>query len=184
LRGIYDGSDDVTGARNERQQSSIAQRGAKYYYLLAMPSQADLRLIAPLVRQAAEQRGQGRPFDEAIKLVVERKEAWTQDLVSLYRFDWASSEQRKRDDAVYWMGVLCAQQGDDKTAMQYLGPMLLDDTLDDPWTSGAQFNLAQCYERLGKTEEAIKLYQADRSPQRYGNRLRAERLKQEAAKKK
>jgi hypothetical protein len=180
LRGIFDATDDVTSARGDRQHNAITQRGAKHYYLLAMLSQADLKLLAPLVKQAAEMQGQGRPFDEALLLAVERKEGWTPDLVSQYRFEWAASEQRKRDDAVYWMGLLCAQQGDDKTAVQYLGPMLLEDSAEDPWTSGAQFNLAQCYERLGKTEEAIRLYQADRSPQRYGNRLRAEWLKQSA----
>ena len=48
---------------------------------------------------------------------------------------------------------------------------------DGYWAHGTRYNLARTYEAQGKNAEAIKLYEADDSPQRDGNRLRARWLK-------
>ena len=85
--------------------------------------------------------------------------------------------QRLRDDAVFWLGLISFEQGAYQTAAQYFGPMTLEAYPNGPWTNGARYNLARSYEALGRLPEAVKLYEADHSPQRYGNRLRADRLK-------
>jgi len=55
--------------------------------------------------------------------------------------------------------------------------MMLEAYPDGPWTNAARYNLARVREATGELPEAIKLYEQDKSPQRYGNRLRAQRLK-------
>ena len=50
------------------------------------------------------------------------------------------------------------------------------------WTFGARYNLARTWEAQGKIEEAVALLEADTSPQRHGNLLRAKRLKSQPEK--
>jgi Flp pilus assembly protein TadD len=85
--------------------------------------------------------------------------------------------QTRRDDAAFWLGIISFEQGDYRTAADYFGPMTLDEYPDGPWTNAARYNLARAREATGELKEAIKLYEQDKSPQRYGNRLRAQRLK-------
>ena len=43
-----------------------------------------------------------------------------------------------------------------------------------PWTPGARYNLARCYEQLGQSSLARQWLESDKeSPQRHGNLLRA-----------
>jgi Flp pilus assembly protein TadD len=85
--------------------------------------------------------------------------------------------QMRRDDAAFWMGLISFEQGDFSTAEQYFRQMTLEPYPDGPWTNAARYNLARVREATGELPEAIKLYEQDKSPQRYGNRLRAQRLK-------
>jgi Flp pilus assembly protein TadD len=85
--------------------------------------------------------------------------------------------QMRRDDAAFWLGLISFEQGDYRTAAQYFGPMTLQAYPDGPWTNAARYNLARVHEANDELPEAIKLYEQDKSPQRYGNRLRAQRLK-------
>jgi hypothetical protein len=78
-------------------------------------------------------------------------------------------------NAGYWVGLLLFDDGKLSIAAHWLGgPELLRS--DSPWPNGAHYNLARTLERLGRLDEAVKLYQADTSPQRHGNRLRAKWL--------
>ena len=52
----------------------------------------------------------------------------------------------------------------------------LDASPDGPWTNGARYNLARCYEQMGQLDKAQQLYLIDESPQRHGNLIRARRL--------
>ena len=90
-----------------------------------------------------------------------------------------AAHQQHRDDAAYWLGLILLEQQAYDTAKQYFGKMTLEADADNAWTNGARYNLARCYEALGQFPEAIKLYEADRSPQRNGNYLRAARLKRQ-----
>lgn len=80
--------------------------------------------------------------------------------------------------ASYWVGLLLYDQGKYDLAEGWLGDPRLAAEEGGFWASGTRYNLARTYEAEDKNAEAIKLYEADESPQRDGNRLRARRLKQ------
>jgi hypothetical protein len=152
LRGLYGNTDaERHGVPPGKELSEMMEHGAKYYYLRALPRQERLEELARM----------------------QRKGEVTQESLDVY--------QALRDDAAYWLGIVWLDLGAYKTATQYFGPLTLEASPNGPWSNGARYNLAQAYELLGQNDEAIKLYEADRSPQRYGSRLKAERLK--AAKK-
>jgi tetratricopeptide (TPR) repeat protein len=156
LRGTFGFSDRQRPAAQQAVElSEIMENGAKYYYLRALPTQDQLDEIDRMVRNHVE-IAPGRSLSD----------------------EFENAFQRKRDDAAYWLGIIAFEQGDYSTAAQFFGPMTLDPYPDGPWTNGARYNLARCDEAQGKLPEAIKLYEADKSPQRYGNRLRAARLKE------
>ncbi len=158
LRGMF-GNIDAQRPQAQRGQelSEIVERGAKFYYLEAIPTQEQLANISLMQREGRE-------------IIPGR--VLTKEFVDAY--------QRMRDDAAFWLGLISFEQGAYQTAAQYFGPMTLDAYPNGPWTNGARYNLARCYEALGRLPEAIELYEADKSPQRYGDRLRADRLKSKA----
>ena len=78
--------------------------------------------------------------------------------------------------ASYWMGLAQYESGNYGAAVDWLKGRTIEATPDGPWTNGARYNLARCYEKLGKYAEARQLYLADDSPQRHGNLLRARRI--------
>ena len=107
----------------------------------------------------------------------ERDVAWRSRLVSaqlLY--------SQAKLHATYWLGL--AQFDTDRldAAVEWLQRRTLEGNPDGPWTSGARYNLARSYERLGQFDEARRWYESDESsPQRQGNLLRARELRRAAA---
>jgi hypothetical protein len=96
-----------------------------------------------------------------------------------------SGEQRVNSsaklDATYWVGLLLFGDGKYDVAAPWLSrPELRAE--DSRWKFGASYNLARTYEAQGKIDEAVALLEADVSPQRHGNLLRARRLKSQPAK--
>jgi hypothetical protein len=83
-----------------------------------------------------------------------------------------------KEDAAYWLGVLTLGEGEYEAAIDYLQRMTLEAAPDSRWADAAQVNLAQAYLGLGKTAEAVAALRADRSPQRFGSRLVADRLEE------
>jgi hypothetical protein len=79
--------------------------------------------------------------------------------------------------ASYWVGLLLYDQGKYDLAEGWLGDPRLAAEEGGFWANGTRYNLARTYEAEGKNAEAIQLYEADDSPQRDGNRLRARWLK-------
>ncbi|HTQ41015.1 MAG TPA: tetratricopeptide repeat protein [Pirellulales bacterium] len=160
LRGLLGGSDRQRPANQQAGElSEIMENGAKYYYVRSLSTQEQIDEVNRLVRDHIE-ISPGRALSPEFPLAI----------------------QQRRDDAAYWLGIVSFEQGDYKTAAQYFGPMTLDPFPDGPWSNGARFNLARCNELQGNLAEAIQLYEADKSPQRYGNRLRAARLKEQLPK--
>ena len=154
LRGMFGNTDEERPAKMRgKDLSEMMERGAKYYYLRAMPRDEEIKDFARMQRQG--ELLAGRPV--------------TQEFVDAC--------QTVRDDAAYWLGVVWLELGSNKTASDYLGRMTLEADPNGRWANGARYNLARAYEAMGKNADAIRLYEADRSPQRYGNKLRAERLK-------
>lgn len=80
-------------------------------------------------------------------------------------------------DASYWLGLLSYDLGKFEVAVDWLRTRTLEAFPNGFWTLGARYNLARTYEQLGKTDKAIELLEADQSPQRHGNLLRARQLK-------
>jgi hypothetical protein len=84
-----------------------------------------------------------------------------------------------KEDAAYWLGVLTLSEGEYGAAIDYLRRMTLEAAPDSRWADAAQVNLAQAYLGLGKPSEAVAALRADRSPQRFGSRLLADRLEKQ-----
>ena len=80
-------------------------------------------------------------------------------------------------NAGYWLGLLKADEGRPEVAKHWLEVQTLEASPNSPWTSGARYNLARCYEELGELEKAIELLEQGDPPQRLGNLLRARMLK-------
>lgn len=83
-------------------------------------------------------------------------------------------------DASYWLGLLSYDTGKYEIATEWLQNRTLDALPNGPWTSGARYNLARTREAMGDLPAAIALLEADDSPQRAGNLLRAKRLRESA----
>jgi tetratricopeptide (TPR) repeat protein len=162
LRGEYGGEDSraAGGGKSEEEVSEIVERGAKTYYLRAKLTKRELDEVDRLLREGYE-------FVPGRRLAPEQVNAMHQ----------------MRDDATYWLGLIWFASGGYQAVEQFLLP-LADEKSDNQWLNGARYNLARTYEALGKFPEAIKLYEADKSPQQYGNRLRADRIKATSAEKK
>lgn len=88
--------------------------------------------------------------------------------------------EQMKEDATYWLGVLTLVEGENATAVDYLGRMTLEAAPDSRWTDAARVNLAQALVGLGRIDEAVKLFREDASPQRFGSRLLAEELEKTA----
>ncbi|WP_146451919.1 tetratricopeptide repeat protein [Bythopirellula polymerisocia] len=78
--------------------------------------------------------------------------------------------------ASYWLGLLSYDLGKFEVAEDWFLRRTLEPNPDGFWTPGAQYNLARTLEQLGRTDEAITILEADQSPQRHGNLLRARRI--------
>jgi tetratricopeptide (TPR) repeat protein len=154
LRGEW-GASNARRPSDEKapEASEIVEHGAKYYLVRSITPRDELDKI----RQIAESHS------DIMGRVLTKEDV--------------DAQQNKRDDAVYWLGIIGFEQQAYESAKQYFGAMTLDAPGDNAWTNGARYNLARCYEALGQFPEAIKLYEADRSAQRNGNHLRAARLK-------
>ena len=92
----------------------------------------------------------------------------------------ASVDKRRIDalaklNATLWVGLLSFDDGKYEVAAHWLGRPELS-AADSPWAAGARYGLARALEAQGKFEEAIKLLNADTSPQQHGNHLRAKAL--------
>jgi Tetratricopeptide repeat len=83
-----------------------------------------------------------------------------------------------KDSASYWVGLLLFDEGQFASVENWLGDPRLVGAAGGPWANGTRYNLARTYEAEGKVDDAIKLYESDTSPQRDGNRLRAQWLQQ------
>ncbi len=82
-----------------------------------------------------------------------------------------------KDAASYWVGLLLFDEGKFESAEDWLSDPRLVGQKDGKWAAGTRYNLGRTLEAQGKNAEAIKVYEADTSPQRDGNRLRARQLK-------
>ncbi len=142
------------------------REGAAGYFRVARVTDATL---ANLETSRSAQRAMGLSRPRGMS-----NEEWNGRLQQVKRLQVESKQ-----NASYWMGLVHQQQGNPKVALNWLKKRTLEKSPEGPWTSGARYNLARCYEALGDTKEAIRLYRIDDSPQRHGNLLRAQRLEKQ-----
>jgi tetratricopeptide (TPR) repeat protein len=84
-------------------------------------------------------------------------------------------------DATYRLGLTYYEAGKYDTAVEWLGARTVQVSPPSPWTAGARYNLARCYEQLGNVALARQWLESDKdSPQRHGNLLRSKMLLAEA----
>ena len=133
---------------------------AKHHYMLARPGVEQMKEhIDELAATYYEQTKAQPPVPQIAMTMIQRKQ-----------------------DATYWLGLISYDEKEYTTAEEYFDRMTLKVFPKGPWTDGARYNLARTYEASGKTAEAIKIYESDESPQRFGNQLRARRRKAPAEK--
>ena len=80
-------------------------------------------------------------------------------------------------DAAYWLALMKSAQGSHSVARYWLEEQTLAAEPGWHWEHGARYCLAREYEALGQLDKAIAILEADESPQRLGNLLRAQLLK-------
>jgi hypothetical protein len=79
--------------------------------------------------------------------------------------------------ATFWLGLTYYESGKYEAATEWLGERTVQVSPPSPWTPSARYNLARCYEKLGRMELAKQWLESDQdSPQRHGNLLRAKGL--------
>ncbi len=84
--------------------------------------------------------------------------------------------------ATYWLGLSYYDAGRYDAAIEWLGERTVQVSPPSPFTPGARYNLARCYEELGKPDLAKQWLESDKeSPQRAGNLLRAKLLETKGA---
>ncbi|HEV3416640.1 MAG TPA: tetratricopeptide repeat protein, partial [Pirellulales bacterium] len=139
------------------------ESGAKHFYMMARPGNDQL----------AEHVG-----ELVSDYQIANDQAASPDIIQKY----GRVVFRRKQNATYWLGLISFDEGQYQTAEDYfrMAPLEVRPDVPSQWISAAKYNLARAYEAAGQPAEAIKLLEEDESPQRYGNRLRARRLKEEA----
>ncbi len=81
-------------------------------------------------------------------------------------------------ESSYWLGLLIYDRGDYEIASSWLGDRTLEREPQGKWAPGARYNLARAYDKLGRTDEAVKLLEAtpESDPQRLGNLVLAKQI--------
>lgn len=128
-----------------------------------------------------------RGHREALRLYQDRRVRPSEDRLREMPPDKQAIYRIAKGDASYWLGLLCYDMGKLPSATHWLEQRTLGASPNGPWTAGARYNLARTLEAQGKLERAVESLEADQSPSRHGNLLRARRLRQrldEAKKKK
>lgn len=171
FQGAFDTTEETKSRRRQRARDKMAdvfQRdgGAVELYLMTRP---EGRAIEDLAYSEYWQRFYGLN-------ALPQDQQQRQEVLQMV----TTRMQRSRDDVSFWLGLVQYEKADYENAITWLKQSLPDDSDDKPWAGGARYNLARCYEALGKQEKAIELYRADDSPQKYGNRLRAKWLSRES----
>ena len=88
-----------------------------------------------------------------------------------------------KSDANYYLGLLSYDAGKLAIAEDWFRRCTEDKNSPGYWQPSANYNLARTLESLGHDAEASEILQADQSPQRHGNLLRARYLLEKKTKK-
>jgi hypothetical protein len=166
FRGVFDAADqrDRESSQDETAENSGRERpSARSYYLAARIPDEDIRKFETSEEM---QRAQG-----LIKMEHETVEAWNDR-----RKATIDGMRNMRHNAAFWLGLTHYERQSYETAIDWFQRRTLDVAPEAPCAPGARYNVARAHEALGDLSSARVIYYADESPQRHGNRLRAEWL--------
>jgi len=159
--GMLAGQHPLLRARDLHFQGKFTDEGARSLYLeVRQPSEKEIDLLGTSSRMR-ERIGLNTSLPED---PAQRSEM-LENIIGVAR--------RGKQNATYWLGLTFYEQGNYPVAKDWLLNRTLSVKPKSPWTVGARYNLARTHEKLGEFDEARKLYEADDSPQRHGNLLRA-----------
>ncbi|MHB8862989.1 MAG: tetratricopeptide repeat protein [Pirellulaceae bacterium] len=165
--GVFQGLSMVVRGRRQHLLGNFEKQGDKLgataFYLAARMSNAQ---IAEMETNRELQKSLG--LEKTVGM-LERE--WQQRLHQVQRLQVES-----KTHASYWLGLTHMEAQDFEVAANWFKVRTLDTHPDGPWTAGARYNLARCYESLGRLDDARQLYLIDESPQRHGCLLRARQL--------
>ncbi len=173
--GIFYSRGSLTQGRQLHLQNGFAppekgQTSAQQLYMEARIPTAEI-----------EQLGTSAEVQQSMGLVRGSNEGefvWQNRLASGYLF-----ATQAKQHATYWLALSHYETGNYEAAITWLQQRTIDASPNGPWTPAARYNLARCYEALGKYDEAREIYSEDDSPQAHGNHLRAKLLRQWAKEK-
>ena len=165
--GMFRGQHPLLRARDLHLQgvfeSEDQNQGARAMYLSSRPSEKTIDRLGTSTAMR-DQLG----LNESLPEDPMQRSEMLESMVMMSR--------RAKQHATYWLGLSYYEDGNFDVAKEWLEQRVLDAKPRSPWSAGARYNLARTHEQLGEVSEALKLYEADDSPQRHGNLLRAERL--------
>ncbi len=206
FRGLYEDAEFTRqsfGDRSEQAYEDPARRAAKQrmrqayeestrratgWYLSCRRRQADIDAIEKtkegkaardaLQRQVfaiVQEQEQGKLSKDEIlekvdKIVEKQIEVWAKNIKIHYNVT--------KEHASYWLGIIHYESGNYDAAIDFFQDRTIDAYPQGTWYHGARYNLARTYMAKGENEKAIEILAADNSPQAYGNRLLAKRLKE------
>ena len=142
--------------------------GAKTLYLEARLPDSTLAKLpsSPKLQQSLGLRREARETPQQFQARIRR-------YVEFYR--------EAKYLASYWLALAHYDSDMVDVAVNWFQVRTLQAAPDGPFTAGAHYNLARCFERLGKTEPAIKHLHQTTWPQQHGDRLRAQVLEEQQA---
>lgn len=165
--GVFEGLSVLARGRRQHLLGHLEKQedapSATSYYLAARMPNAQIETLATN-RDAWKALG-------LEKTLATNEGEWQQRLAHIQRLQTESKEH-----ASYWLGLVHMERGEFDVAVNWLKVRTLESHPTGPWTQGARYNLARCYEALGRVEEARRLFLIDESPQRHGCLLRARQL--------
>ena len=169
--GVFQGLSTVVRGRRQFLLGNLDKKGDNL-------GAAGYLLMARMSDEQIEEIEKSRKLQESLGLEMTpgmNERDWQQRIRQVKRLQVESKEH-----ASYWLGLTHMERGDYDVAVNWLKTRTLESDPEGPWTNGARYNLARCYEELGRTSEAIQLYRIDESPQRHGNLVRAQQLEIQA----
>jgi Anaphase-promoting complex, cyclosome, subunit 3 len=171
LNAVFAPNQPLAKARNLHLQGRFETKddkpAARSLYLTCRPPD---REIDALKTSEFFRKSQG--LDQALPENPAQREAALDNLIAIARLG--------KFNATYWLGLTYVEDGKCETAIEWLGQRTVQTAPPSPWTPGARYNLARCYEQLGKFDLAREWLESDNdSPQRAGNLLRSKWLAQQ-----
>lgn len=181
--GVIDTGDSVTTTRLDVKKVFDMKRPVQIVFPLWAARQLHFRGDLTGTSGAKHYYMASRPGDDQFEMYVNELltdlfEATSQQVTPAIQLDCRRAMSRRKQAATFWLGMVNFEEGQFEAAEGFFKMVPVEKAmLPSDYLSGARYNLALTYQAEGRTDDAVKLLEADDSPQRHGNRLLARRLK-------